>query len=364
MTGIRCDMSTAKAAVLGGCLLGGGGGGSKDQGFALGELAIQVGQPKIVDIDSLQCDDKLLTVALVGSPASPGAFVKPIHYLRSVELMREGLKQDVSGFITNENGAVATVNGWFQSAVTGIPVVDAPCNGRAHPTGSMGSMGLDRLKDYVSLQCFAGGGSSQSYAEGIVRSSLDVASGLVRQASISAGGFVSVARNPIEVLYVKEHGAPGAIRQAIEVGQVIMDNMAGGGVKVAEACADLLRGHILLTGEVTKVRLDIDGGFDVGEVVVEDSNNILKMAFWNEYMTVDKVVNGKSLERVATFPDLIATVDRETGMPLTTAEIEKGQNVVVLIVPKAALNLSSTMNRKDLMQQIETIIGEAIIDYL
>ncbi len=361
MTEIRCDMSTVKAAVLGGCLLGGGGGGSKIQGFALGELAVQVGQPKIASISSLNSDDKLLTVALVGSPASPGVFVKPIHYSRSVELVMGELKYDIAGLITNENGAVATINGWFQSAITGIPVVDAPCNGRAHPTGAMGSMGLDCLEDYMSIQSFAGGGGSHPYAEGVVRSTLNVASGLVRQASIGAGGFVAVARNPVEASYVKQHGAPGAISQAIQVGQVIVDNMADGGTKVAEACAELLGGRVAFVGNVEKVRLDIDGGFDVGEVIVKDSESSLNMTFWNEYMTAD---NSRSQERVATFPDLIATLDYESGEPLTTAEIRKGQKVVVLVVPKEGLRLSSTMYRKDLLEKVESVLGEAIVDYV
>lgn len=364
MTEIRCDISTATAAVLGGCLLGGGGGGAKAQGFALGELAIQVGQPKIINLDSLNSDDKLLTVALVGSPASPGALVKPIHYSRSVELLMKDLNYEIAGLITNENGAVATVNGWFQSAITGIPVVDAPCNGRAHPTGAMGSMGLDRLENYVSVQSFAGGGRSHPYAEGVVRSTLELASSLVRQASIGAGGFVAVARNPIEVSYVKQHGAHGAIRQAIQVGQVIVANMAAGGVSVAEACADLLSGHIALVGTVEKVRLDIDGGFDVGEVVVKDSKNSLRMTFWNEYMTADIRTDHTSQQRVATFPDLIATVDYESGEPLTTAEIQQGQKVVVLVVPKAGLKLSSTMCRQDLLEKVEHVLGEKIVDYV
>ena len=364
MTEIRCDMSTVKAAVLGGCLLGGGGGGSKVQGFALGGLAVQVGQPKIASIGSLNSDDRLLTVALVGSPASPGSFVKPIHYSRSVELLMEELKFDIAGLITNENGAVATINGWFQSAITGIPVVDAPCNGRAHPTGAMGSMGLDCLENYVSVQSFAGGGGSHPYAEGVVRSTLNVASGLIRQASIGAGGFVAVARNPVEASYVQQHGAPGAICQAIQVGQVIVDNMAVGGTKVAEECAGLLGGHIAFVGTVEKVRLDTDGGFDVGEVVVKDSENSLRMTFWNEYMTADKKTNNNTQERVATFPDLIATLDYESGEPLTTAEIQKGQRIVVLVVPKAGLKLSSTMHRKDLLEKVESVLGETIVDYV
>jgi len=363
MSDIQCDMSTVKAAVLGGCLLGGGGGGPKDQGLALGELAVQIGQPKIINIESLKDEQELLTVALVGSPASRGAFVKPIHYSRTVELLVNDLESNIAGLITNENGAVATVNGWFQSAITGLPVVDAPCNGRAHPTGSMGSMGLDRLESYTSVQSFAGGGNSHPYIEGVLRSNLSGASSLVRQASIAAGGFVAVARNPINVQYVRENGAPGAIYQAIQVGQIIEKNMFAGGVKVAEACAELLSGTIVIVGEVDRMRLDIDGGFDVGEVVVRDNRHSVKLTFWNEYMTATKEEVGTKI-RVATFPDLITTVDLESGLPLTTAEITKGQKVVVIAVPKTGLKLSSTMYRKDLLEQVENVLGEKLVDYV
>jgi DUF917 family protein len=360
MAEICCDMNTVKAAVLGGCFLGGGGGGPKEQGIALGELALEIGQPRIIDISSLDEDGKLLTVALVGSPASPDSFVKPADYSRTVDLITNDLDDPIVGLITNENGAVATVNGWYQSVVTGIPVVDAPCNGRAHPTGQMGSMGLDCLEDYMSIQAFAGGGRTHPYTEGIVRSTVTAASSIVRRAAIVAGGFVAVARNPIEASYVKQNGAPGAIRQAIQVGHIILDNLSSGGEKVAEACAEYLGGEICFIGEVSKVRLDKDGGFDVGEVVVKNQKNQVRLTFWNEYMTADRGVSNP--ERVATFPDLITTLDCESGMPLTTAEIRRGQKVVVLLVPKCRLILSSTMKRKDLLEQVESIVKENIVD--
>lgn len=44
------------------------------------------------------------------------------------------------------------VNGRFQSAVTGIPVVNSACDGRAHPTGVMGSMDLESDPEYHSIQ--------------------------------------------------------------------------------------------------------------------------------------------------------------------------------------------------------------------
>ena len=54
-------------------------------------------------------------------------------------------------------GGEATVNGWLQAAVLGLPLVDLPCNGRAHPTGVMGSMNLHKITDYKTVQACVGG---------------------------------------------------------------------------------------------------------------------------------------------------------------------------------------------------------------
>ncbi|MEW6723346.1 MAG: DUF917 family protein [Bacillota bacterium] len=105
--------------------------------------------------------------------------------MRAVELLRDALGVRIGGLITNENGGSATVNGWIQAATLGLPVVDAPCNGRAHPTGLMGSMGLHRSPGYLSLQAAVGGDPNQGrYLEITAAGSLAGASATVRQASI------------------------------------------------------------------------------------------------------------------------------------------------------------------------------------
>jgi len=184
---IAVDREAVQAAAYGGALLGGGGGGSISEGLQLGQLAIEVGRPRFVDLDELGDEAVLVTVSAVGAPSARDQYLEPIHYVQALQLLIEHLDEPVAGLITNENGGLATVNGWFQSAVMGIPVVDAPCNGRAHPTGAMGSMGLDEVDGYVSRQAAVGGDPSahrhlRLYAEG----SLDSVAHLVRQA---AGGI-------------------------------------------------------------------------------------------------------------------------------------------------------------------------------
>ena len=103
-------------------------------------------------LDEVNDESVLVTVAMVGAPSATEQYVEPMYHVQALQLLMTHLDAPVGGLITNENGGAATINGWLQSAVTGLPVVDAPCNGRAHPTSLMGSMGLDGMDGYVSRQ--------------------------------------------------------------------------------------------------------------------------------------------------------------------------------------------------------------------
>ncbi len=83
------------------------------------------------------------TVSALGAPAAPEKFVKPMDYVRTVETITDFLGIPVYGLITNEMGGLSSVNGLTHSAVLGIPVMDASCNGRAYPMAAMGAMSLE-----------------------------------------------------------------------------------------------------------------------------------------------------------------------------------------------------------------------------
>lgn len=352
MTRIDINEEVVEHAVYGGVILGGGGGGWVNDGLQIGKLALELGDPVLLSADEIPDEDLLATVSLVGAPAAKDKFLKPVHYVKAIELLAEKLDRPLKGIITNENGANGTVNGWFQSALMGIPVIDLPCNGRAHPTGTMGSLNLTEIPDYISYQT-AVGGKGRRYVETAITGSLDSTSTLVRKASIEAGGLVAVARNPVKAGYAKQHGAPGGIQQAIEVGRALRSN---NGEQAIESVVKELGGSILCAGSVTDFILETKGGFDVGTVTIEGSWH---MTFWNEYMTVEK--DG---ERLATFPDLIMTLDAKTAEPIVTGAVEKGQKLAVIKVPKNNLKLSSTMKNPDLLRSIEKILEVGITDYL
>lgn len=356
MAKLILDREAVEAAVLGGAVLGGGGGGSMGLGREAGLLAIELGDPELVGVADLPGDAGLLTMSAVGAPAAKTAHVRPAHYLRTVDLFVKQTGTKVDGLITNECGGMATVNGWLQAAALGLPVVDAPCNGRAHPTGVMGSMGLHRVEGYISRQVAVGGNPrTGSYVEAFVSGNLEKAAGLVRQAAVQAGGLVAVARNPVAAAYARENGAVGAVKKSIDVGLAMNRARAKGPKSMIEATAEVLSGEIVSWNEVIDVTLETTGGFDVGRVVLRSG---AELTFWNEYITMEDGGN-----RIGTFPDLLATLDANTGLPVSSAEIRKGQSVAVLHVPQAKLILGAGMKDPALFESVEKVIGKEVIKY-
>jgi len=347
---MRLTAEDIEPLVTGGALLGGGGGGDPAQGRRFARTALALGERELVPLAALPPDGTVVTVALVGAPSAPEQHVTPEDLARAVRLLQDvfGIRADALN--GNENGGFASVNGWVQSAVLSVPLVDAPCNGRAHPTALMGAMGLHRVPGYVSRQA-AVGGAGPHHLEATVAGSVEAASALVRQAAVVAGGVVAVARNPVTADYLATHGAPGALAMARRVGQAMLEAMPAGAEAVWAAAAGILSGRIVAVGQVARVQRQTVGGFDRGTVVVQGVATH-ELSVWNEYMTLE--VDGK---RLATFPDLIATLDTR-GLPRTAAEITEGMTVAILTAPRENLLLGAGARDADLLRSAGETIGK------
>ena len=351
--GMKLTAEHIEPLVIGGALLGGGGGGDLAEGGRFARLALELGHPHLITVNELPSDATVVTVALVGAPSAPDRFVAPDDLPRAVLLLEEKWSQRIDALNGNENGGFASVNGWVQSAVLHLPLVDAPCNGRAHPTALMGAMGLHRRVGYISRQAAVGGDSSR-HLEMTVSGSLEAASALVRQAAVQAGGLVAVARNPVDPRYLTSHGAPGAITMALRVGEAILQAVSKGREAAWEAAARAIRGRVIDVGRVIRVDLHTAGGFDQGTVTIQ-ADGVYELTFWNEYMTLEQ-----EHERLATFPDLIATLD-DRGQPLTTAEISPGRMVAIVVTAQEHLILGDGMRDPELFRAAEQVIGKDLV---
>ncbi|MFA4646685.1 DUF917 family protein [Pyrococcus kukulkanii] len=356
---LKVDEKLAEAAVLGGAFFGGGGGGDLRLGLKHAKLAIELGEVVIVDVDHVPKDKYIATASMVGAPAAKEGYLLPVHAIKSTELFMDVAKVPLGGLISSENGGYSTINGWIQSAVLEIPIVDAPADGRAHPTGVMGAIGLHKVPDYVSIQTAVGGNKEKGrYVEVIVKGPLEKAARMIREAAVQAGGLVAVTRNPVTPEYVKENAAVGAISQATEVGKIIQENRSDVDQMVEKILGYLGGGDVISKGEVEQVTLETKGGFDIGKVIVKGRNGTrYEVTFWNEFMTIEDS-KGK---RYGTFPDLIVMIDLQTGLPLTSAEVKRGDNVLLLVVPKEHIILGAGVKDPEVLRQVEEVIGKKIL---
>lgn len=353
---MKLNKETLEYALIGGTILGGGGGGHRNLGLESGSTALAYGDIELVDISRIEDDVLIVTASSVGAPAAVEKHVKPRDYIRTIEILQENTGIKVGGIITNENGGAATINGWIQASVLGIPLIDAPCNGRAHPTGTMGSMGLNNVKGFVSNQAFAGGNPALgNYIEGFVGGNIFKTAAMIRQSAVHAGGLVAVARNVIDAKYIKENGAIHGISHAIDTGKAYYEGLKTSTKGAIENVVKFLHGEIIAEGIVSGFNIVTEGGFDVGTVMVGD----IEMSFWNEYMTLES--NGN---RIYTFPDLIMTFDGDTGEPLTTAEINNEKNLVIIATKKENIKLGTGMHDTKLLKDIEPIVKKEILKYI
>ena len=346
----------AEYAVLGGGVFACGGGGWLHHGELMGRLATSVGTPVLAAVDELPQDSWVATVTAIGAPAAATWEIQPVDYVHALQRLIEVVDQPIAAVMTAQNGYSTTVNGWIQSAVLGVKVVDAAGDVRAHPTGKLGSMGLTSRRGYTAVQVVSGGNRSlHGHFEAVTRGSVVTCDDVLRDISVRTGGFIASARNAVEVGWVQQHAAIGSISLALDLGRA-MDGARGGGADVVGTVCATIGGEVLVRGPLRHdVPLQTQGGWDRGVFGVGDH----RVPYLNEYMAVDAAG-----ERRATYPDTIAILALETGLPLAVKDAVEGMEVAVLAAPASGLPTSSSAWDETALRECEDLMGIELLRYL
>jgi DUF917 family protein len=339
-----------EALAIGGSILGGGGGGWYEDGMRAGLLALEIGEVRLLDPSTAPQDMLVAVSAALGAPTQKGN-TKPHHFIRSTELLWEA-GVDFSGLIAAENGGHNSFGGWIQAAALGLPVVDAPADGRSHPTAMMGGMGLHRLTDYVSVKAVA-----CEEVEAVARGTLQRTSNVARMVAQDNKCLVAMTRDPVTVRYAVAHGAPGAISRAIGLGKDFLAVPEKPEAKVKAALGNL-GGEVMCRGRIAEKTLEARGGFDVGTIIVESDGGAFEATYVNEYMTLER-----GGERLATFPDLICTFDGH-GDPVTSATVEEGDDVFLTLTDKEKIPIGDGNRYPEIYEPIEAALGRPMVPYL
>ncbi len=348
------DLRAVHAAVAGGSVLAAGGGGWVEHGLLVGTTAVQYGAPRLAALDEVDPAAMLATVSAIGAPAAVGWEMRPGDYVRALQLLMDAVPDPIIGTVTAQNGSSTTCNGWVASAVLGTLVIDAAGDGRAHPTGKMGSFGLAADDDYQTIQAVAGGNrAANRYLEVLTRGTVRHTANVLRTASDQAGGFISAARNPLPASFVAAHAAVGAISFALELGEAILE-AAPAARRMIEVTADHLGGSIIVEGPVRRRELRTENAFDIGTIGVGE----LELGFVNEYLTAES-----GGQRLATFPDVLATLSPKTGRIISIADLREGDEVAVLHVPKANVPLGDGVREPSVYPEVEAMLGKPLAEY-
>ena len=100
--------------------------------------------------------------------------------------------------------------------------------------------------------------------------------------------------------------------------------------------------------------LRTENAFDIGTLSVED----VELGFVNEYLTAES-----GGERLATFPDVLATLSVATGRIISIADVRDGDEVVVLHVPKARVPLGDGVREPSVYPEVEAMLGKPLAQY-
>ncbi|MBL8591445.1 MAG: DUF917 family protein, partial [Devosia sp.] len=349
-----------EAAVKGGSVDAAGGGGWADHGRMLGLAAVSVGKPELVDIEELDPRDWVATAAAIGAPASTTPWeMRGVDYVKAVKLLEKALGDKVRGLMIGQNGKSSTLNAWLPSAILGTKVVDAVGDIRAHPTGDMGSIGMAGSPKKMIQTAVGGNRAENRYIELVVKGATAKISPILRTAADMSGGFIASCRNPLRAKYVQRNAALGGISLALSLGEAIIAAEKKGGSAVIDAIVKATGGSILVKGAVTKKDLVYTReAFDIGRFVLGEGDKAVTIHTMNEYMAIDDAGGN----RLATFPDVIATLDA-AGQPLSAGQLREGMFVFVLHVPKKVIPLSSSVIDPAVYPPVEKAMGIELAKY-
>jgi DUF917 family protein len=98
--------------------------------------------------------------------------------------------------------------------------------------------------------------------------------------------------------------------------------------------------------------------FDIGKFVLGEGDGAITIHTMNEYMAIDDAGGN----RLATFPDIISTLDA-SGTPLSAGQLREGMYIFVLHVPKKIIPLSTGVLDAAVYPPVEKALGIEIARY-
>ncbi len=314
--------------ALGATVLGTGGGGDPYIGKLMAIQALERGgEIELMDPDVVDDDAFVVAVAGMGAPVvmiekTPSG-KEAAASLISLEKYF-GRKADY--IISIEAGGLNSTIPLATAAELKRPVLDGDGMGRAFPELQMVTFHLYGVKATPMSMADEKGNS-------VILDTVDNfwAEKIARAITVKFGGVAWISIYPMSGRKYKEAAVKYSLTKEIEIGRALNDAKKQG-KNPLDVLLDVTRGYHLFTGKIVDVVRRATGGFARGEAVIEGLEDFkgskLVIRFQNE-----NLIAIRDGEVLASVPDLITVVDKDSARPITTERLKYGLRVAVLGIP-------------------------------
>jgi DUF917 family protein len=320
--------SDCSALARGAAILGTGGGGDPYIGRLLAEAAVRAHGPvDVVQVEDLPDDAVVLPVAMIGAPTvMVEKLPSATQFADAVRSLASYLGIVPTHIACIEVGGVNSTTPIVAAAELGLPLVDGDGMGRAFPEVQMVLPTLSGISATpMSL--------SDEKGNRAVFDTVDNrwAERLARTATVEMGCSAITSQYSMSGAEIKESFVRGSLSLCVELGEALIAAREANDDPVL-AVAEILGGQIVIEGKVADIERKTATGFARGTARIagtgSDTGREARLEFQNEHLFVS--VDG--VPRTTT-PDLIITLDAETGEPITTEALRFGARVRVVVAP-------------------------------
>jgi hypothetical protein len=316
--------------ALGAAVLGTGGGGDPYIGMLMAKQAIRdYGPVELYTLDELDDNDLIVPTAMMGAPT---VMVEKMpngdDIVNAFNSIGKYLGKPIRATMSIEAGGLNSVVPIYTAARVRMPLVDCDGMGRAFPEIQMVTHTIAGITATPMAMSDERGNTvlmetiNNRWTERFARS-----------VTVEMGAMAMIALYAATVGQLKAAAVPGTISQAERIGQTIRSARQTEEDPV-KTVREAVGGYQIFKGKIADVQRRTEAGFARGDAFIDGIDEFagkrLQMSFQNENLVA--MIDGTP---VVTVPDLIATLDLDTGEPITTEGLRYGFRVAIIAMPCA-----------------------------
>ena len=329
---MRLDAQNLGSLARGCALLGAGGGGDPELGLIMALTAIeQHGPVDVVALEDLDDDALIMPCGLVGSPAIASEKVWGGDEGR---ILRNGVErlrtEPVAALMCYSQAGANGLLPVMWAARIGLPLVDADGMGRAFPELQQQAMHLAGVPASPVVVTDGRGNAQVLYCADDAW-----AERMARNAAACFGGVCAGALYCLTALEARDAAISRSLSRAVGIGEALSADAVSERI---DALCELHEAVVVIEGRVVNVERRAADGFVRGCATIQEEASgarQLRLELQNEFLLAieDGAVR-------AAVPDLISVLSTDTGKPIATERLRRGEHVVVVCLPAPALWLS------------------------